>query len=223
MAAAVKGNGRVAAALVTPDVTTNPFANDLATGPSQVIVQVTLEGVSKILFHRYDCASVEAKGKAGKGSAAKKSDDTESYVYRNEKGHLAVPAENLHACLEVSAKSYQDPRSPRKSARDLFKAGILVLPALLAFRRPDGSALPTWDFLDTRRCLVQQSAISRTRPGLEAGWRLEAEIHILAADLINLPLLRKVLHNAGATVGLCDFRPRFGRFQVSRAEIVALK
>ena len=216
----VARNGTVA--LVEEAIDGNPLANDLLTLPAQTIVSVKLEGVAKLLFHRYDCAAVEAKGKAGKGTAAKKTDNIESYVYRDEEGRLCIPAENLHACLALSAKSFQDPRSPRKSAMDLFKAGVLVLPDYLLLTKRDGSTMTKWDFVDTRRCLVQQSAVSRSRPGIEAGWSIEADIHILLPNLISVEMLRNVLVNAGGVVGLCDFRPRFGRFQVTRANVVEL-
>jgi hypothetical protein len=213
-------NGR--ATVVVPSVDTNVHANNVVTRPARAILGVTIEGVSKLLMHRYDCEAVATKSKAAKGSSEKKSDNVESYVYRDEDGNLCVPAENLHASLATSAKSFQDPRSPRKSAMDLFKAGVLVLPDLLTLKRPGGEPYATWDFTDTRRVVVSQSAVSRTRPGLEAGWRLDADIQILLPDLISTPLLRDVLANAGAVVGLCDFRPRFGRFQITRAEVVTL-
>lgn len=219
---AKNGKGRRMAAVVESAVDLNPEANDLMIMAAPMVVGVTLEGVSKMLFHRYDCVAVEAKGKAGKGSAEKKTDNVESYTYRDGDGNLAIPANNLHACLAISAKSFQDPRSRRKSAHDLFKAGILVLPDLLTLSRPGGVPFDQWDFLDTQRVVVQQSAVSRTRPGVEAGWRLDADIRVLLPELISTQLLRQVLFNAGATVGLCDFRPRYGRFQVIRSEIVEL-
>lgn len=220
MAVATKTNGR--SALVEPTVDTNQFANGIGIQPGQTIMAIRLEGVAKMLFHRYDCASVESKGKAGKGTTAKKTDDIDSYVYRLDDGTLGIPAEVLEACLQVSAKSFQDPRSPRKSANELFKAGILVQPDMVPLTRLDGSVYESWDFLDTRRVTVMRAAISRTRPGIEAGWTLDANIQILLPELITPELLRKVLVNAGAVVGLCDFRPRFGRFQVTRAETVSL-
>jgi hypothetical protein len=207
--------------LVEHSVDTNQHAN-IITKPSQVILNVRIQGASKLLFHRYDCASVKVKGDAKKGSSDKKSDDLESYLYRDENNAVAVAAENIHACLAASAKSFQDPRSPRKSAMDLLKAGILVLPDLIPFTR-DGETFEGWDFLDTRRVTIKQSAISRTRPGLEAGWELEFDVHILVPQLISVELFREVLQNAGAIVGLCDFRPRFGRFYVTACGLVELE
>lgn len=49
------------------------------------IVAVEIEGTSPILFHRWSCEDVAAKAEAKKNSKAKKTDNVESYVYRNEK------------------------------------------------------------------------------------------------------------------------------------------
>jgi hypothetical protein len=46
------------------------------------VVETTVEGTCPILFHRWSCEAVAEKAKAKKGSAAKKTDDVESYVYR---------------------------------------------------------------------------------------------------------------------------------------------
>lgn len=207
--------------LVVADVDSNPAANDLGFQPAQLIVDVTIEGTSRILFHRYDCEAVGAKAGAGKGSKEKKTDNVESYTYRDDDGYLCVPAEALHGSLIQSARSFQDPRSPRKSAMDLIKAGLLVMPDMIRITR-DGSPMRDWEFTDTRRVVVQRSAVSRTRPGVNAGWRLAAQIHILTPGLISVELLRSLVVNAGATVGLCDFRPRFGRFQAVRIDIAKL-
>lgn len=91
---------------------------------------VTIQGSSDFLFHRWNNEAVEAKAKAAKGSKAKKSDDIESYVYRNDAGELAIPGEYLRMAIIGAAKFRQDPRSPRKSAMDLFKAAVISLTPL---------------------------------------------------------------------------------------------
>jgi hypothetical protein len=205
----------------TADVEGNPHHNAVATAPARTVIATTIEGTSKILFHRYDCSSVEEKGKAAKGSKAKKSDDVASYLYRDDAGYLGIPADAIHGCLIASAKSFQDPRSPRKSAADLFRAGLLILPDMPRLSR-DRRDLVDPEFTDTRRVRVQLNAISRTRPGLLNGWRLSFDAMILLPDYVSPELYRTVLANAGAIVGLCDFRPRFGRFQVVGADRVIL-
>jgi len=93
-------------------------------------VGVTVEGASDLLFHRWNCESVDAKSKAAKNSKSKKEDDIESYVWRDTDGKLCIPGEYFRQSVIHAAKFKQDPRSPRKSAMDLFKAGIVSLTTL---------------------------------------------------------------------------------------------
>src|SRR5882762_930102 len=89
-------------------------------------VTVVIEGSADILFHRWNSESVIEKAAAAKNSRAKKSDDVSSYVYRTEAGEIAIPGEYLRGSIINAAKFRQDPRSPRKSAMDLFKAAVVV-------------------------------------------------------------------------------------------------
>src|SRR6185503_19872747 len=100
-------------------------------------LHVGIEGSAPILFHAWNCDAVEAKGKASKNSKAKKSDDLESYVYRNGAGELCLPGEYLRQSIIAAAKFKQDPRSPRKSAADLFKAGIVCTKTLASLGTKD--------------------------------------------------------------------------------------
>ena len=98
---------------------------------------VTIEGSADFLFHRWNCEAVEAKSKAAKNSAAKKTDDIESYVWRNDDGELCCPGEYLRQSIIMAAKFKQDPRSPRKSAMDLTKAGVVSLTNLSSFGKSE--------------------------------------------------------------------------------------
>lgn len=179
-------------------------------------VALTLQGTSTLLFHRWNCEAVEAKAKAAKGSAAKKSDDIESYVYRNDDNELCVPGEYLRQSIAGpagAAKFRQDPRSTRKSALDLYKAGVVSLTELATLGVQD------WDFLDQRRVTVQRAGITRMRPAMLAGWRAEFEIQVLLPEYIPPMDLLDVVTRAGQLVGVGDFRPTYGRFAVVRFEV----
>src|SRR6476646_1895409 len=78
-------------------------------------VDVRIVGVADILFHRWNCEAVAAQSAAAKGSKSKKTDDVESYVYRNDTGEICLPGEYLRGAIINAAKFRQDPRSPRKS------------------------------------------------------------------------------------------------------------
>lgn len=177
-------------------------------------VEATIEGAAPILFHRWNCDAVEAKSKAAKGSAAKKSDDLESYVYRNDAGDICLPGEYLRQSIILAAKFRQDPRSPRKSAMDLFKAAVISLTDLASL----GTA--EWDYEDRRRVTVQRNGITRIRPAMREGWKATIQLMVNIPEYVSPALLRSVLDDAGRLVGVGDFRPTFGRFTVSNWELL---
>lgn len=198
---------------IGPDVTNGAQATIEAGAPYVAAVQIV--GVADLLFHRWNVEAVAAKGRAPKGSAAKKTDDLESYVYRTPEGELAVPGEYLRGSIVNAAKYRQDPRSPRKSAMDLFKAGVVALTPLAGF------GVSAWDYEHRCRVTVQRNGVTRCRPALRVGWTLEVELLVNLSEYIPPDVLHEVIGNAGRLIGLADFRPTYGRYAVKRFEVLA--
>lgn len=171
-------------------------------------VLVALEGVCPLLFHRWNNESVEAKSKAKKGSAEKKTDDIESFLWRDANGQLAIPGEYVRQAVIHAAKYEQDPRSPRKSMMDLAKAAIVSLTefSALGIKQPD--------YIDRRRVVIQRNAVTRCRPALNTGWKAKFILMVNLPEYIPHQKLNYLLQQAGRIIGLADFRPSFGRFSV---------
>lgn len=176
---------------------------------------IGLEGACPILFHRWSCESVDAKAKAAKNSKAKKTDDVNSYVWRNEAGNICLPGEYLKQAIVHAAKFRADPRSPRKSAMDLFKAGIVAVDELCEIN----GGVQAWDYLDQRRVAVQRAGITRTRPAFLTGWRAECRLMVLTPEYIDAAALNETAAAAGRLIGLGDHRPSYGRFNLIRFEV----
>jgi len=197
---------------VVGDPTNGGEESILASAPYTVRVQIT--GSAKFLFHRWNCESIEAKAAAAKNSAAKRTDDTASYVYRDDDGNLCIPGEYLRQAIIAAAKYRQDPRSPRKSMMDITKAGIVSLTDLASLGVQD------WDFLDKRRVVVQRAGINRTRPAMNAGWSAEFDLMVGLPEYFTPALVNDLLVDAGRLIGIGDFRPTFGRFNVTHFEVL---
>jgi hypothetical protein len=172
-------------------------------------VEFELTGSSAMLFHRWSDDAVKEKAEAAKGSKAKKTDDVESYVYRNAKKFICLPGEYVRQSVVNAAKFRQDPRSPRKSAMDLYKAGVVSLTELASLGSKD------WDYLDRRRVAVQRNGITRQRPAFNPGWKAKFQFMVTLPEYISEQMLLDVLTLAGRTVGVADYRPTFGRFGVT--------
>lgn len=175
-------------------------------------VAVTVRGSADFLFHRWNADAVDEKAKAAKNSAGKKIDNVESYVYRVENGQLAIPGEYMRGAIINAAKFRQDPRSPRKSAMDLFKAAIVVTTPLATL------GVAEWDYLDKRRVMVQRQGINRVRPAMRAGWEVTFDLLVMLPEYVDHNVLRETIESAGRLIGLGDFRPTFGRFGIIKFE-----
>jgi hypothetical protein len=199
--------------------TLHPVTGDgLTTLPYSVHVE--LEGQADMLCHRWSNESVATKAAAAKNSAAKKTDDVASYVYRDDANNICIPNRYLQRSIVEAGRFHQDPRSPRKSALDLMKAAVIVTPPLAPIL-VGGEPTDDWDYLDRQRVQVQRNAITRERPAFRAGWRLRYEITVLLPDYVSPIFLRRLVDDAGRFIGLGDFRPSYGRFSVVRWDLMA--
>jgi len=179
--------------------------------PYSVIVKV--RGICPLIFHRWSVDAIDIKAAASKGSKAKKTDDLESYVYRDEDGFISIPGEYFRMSIVNAAKFKQDPRSPRKSAMDLFKASVFPLSDHCSLGKKD------WDYVDRRRAPVQRQGITRSRPAFLTGWTVEVMLSVSTPEYISPALLHEVMTMAGRLVGVADFRPTFGRYQIDSWEV----
>lgn len=174
--------------------------------------RVTVEGLCPLLMHAWSNESVAEKAASAKNSKAKKTDDVESYLYRVSEvdRRIGIAGKCFHGALIVAGKSKQDPRSPRKSACDLLKAGIIVNTLVAPFE-PDRMEA---DYLDAQRVVIQRNAVTRMRPAMNPGWRVTFDLTITLPEYLSRPFLQEVIREAGRVVGLCDYRPSHGRFAV---------
>lgn len=172
-------------------------------------VRVRIEGQAPLLLHAWNTEDVEAKAAARKNSQAKQ-DNPENYVVRNSAGEICVPYEYVRQSVIEAAKYYQDPRSKRKSAKDLYKAGIQSLGELASLEAKQ------WDYLDRRKVNIQRNAITRTRPAFTAGWTAEFEFIVILPEYIDPVQMREVFDMAGRVVGIADFRPTYGRYTITQ-------
>jgi len=196
--------------------------NDPSNGASGAIATerpymalITISGTADLLFHAWNIEAIEEKAVAKKGSAMKKADAVETYVYRDVNNHICLPTEYLRMSMVKAAKFKQDPRSPRKSAHDLFKAGVVSLTDLTPITTAAGNLTEQWDYIDKRRVMVQRNGITRHRPAFHKGWAATMVFLVTTPEYISPEFLHEVASMAGRFEGVGDFRPSYGRFRVT--------
>ena len=197
-----------------------PEGNGAARLISQVepwAVKIRLRGVTGMLMHRWNSDSIEEKAAGPRGSIQRKTDDVESYVWRNEDGVICLPGEYVRQSILGASKRISDPTNVKKRAWELFKASIICTSELAPIL-VDGKACKEWEVLDRRRVKVNQAGITRSRPAFLKGWTAEFTFVNLCPELISYDLLLDRLVSAGRLDGVADFRPTYGRYNVTLFE-----
>lgn len=74
-----------------------------------------------------------------------------------------------------------------------------------------------YEYRDTRIMVVQRSKVVRTRPRFDQ-WKIQFNL-MYDEEKIDLDTIIQALENAGKYVGLCDSRPKYGKFAVIVEEL----
>lgn len=187
-------------------------------------IDVTVQGTAPLMQHRFpipDLADMSKGGKKATG-APDYTQEWRNYFYADSDGNVFQPAAHIEGALVKAAVSYKIPGRRGKTYKDLFRAAVFVGPDRIEHGVKVPDQLDTDAdkplYLDVRPVVVQRARVVRIRPTFKAGWELSFTIEVID-DSISSELVHDVLALAGKTVGIGDFRPKFGRFMVTKFEV----
>ena len=200
-------------------------------------LKITWKGVTPLIMHSCRCANpLHPLAKAIKGYTSKRTKTDEDHAaisdyewlagayYTNDtitspyapvtKQHeLYVPAENIEATIINGGKAY-------KKGTDLKKFVILSEPfiPLKVLGNPSlETMMKDFKYRDVRQMAVKNQRVTRTRPRFDS-WELT---FVLQYDetKIDIETIVQATEYAGKYVGLCDSRPKYGKFTAIIDEI----
>jgi hypothetical protein len=185
------------------------------------ILKLKIVGTSPLMMHSDKLANPllpETKAYKEFTSKRKKTDDDHiaiaraaylSSLYFSEKDGVHVPGQCFDATFLTGAKL--------QKLGTHWKRGAVVMTdkAKLLY---DGPAKPEklWEdqrFVDCRGVKVGTAKVMRYRP-IFLEWACELDV-AFNPDVISESEVKKTLSDAGALIGVCEYRPRFGRFVVN--------
>lgn len=193
-------------------------------------ITLKLTGKNQLLTHNNTAAnpmSIEAKSLKEITSKRAKTDkdferiarlEWESGLYLNN-GVVAIPAINIERSILFGARKTKNGKLVESGvfAEDDFcelaYAGtkIQVDPALHEF--PIEELDPFFDeHKDQQMVKIARNQVLRTRP-VFYDWSLKIKL-LFDETIINKSILFEAAQTAGALIGLCEMRPRLGRFTV---------
>lgn len=180
-------------------------------------LKVKITGVSPLLMHSDRFANpLDKATKAHKELTAKrkktdadheaiaKSEWLGSLYWREDIGPY-IPGQNFDASFKEAAKL-------QKLGKKFTQAVMVVDDEVaLQYKGPrDPGALFDAGFVDVRGVKVAMAKLMRCRPKFNQ-WGCELTL-AFNEDVVNAEEVRKAIADAGALIGICDYRPRFGKF-----------
>jgi hypothetical protein len=183
-------------------------------------IKVTLTGVSPMMMHNARFANpLDPATKAHKaltGKRKKTDEDHEAIAYSEWCGALYhdkeigpyVPANWVESMLIESSKGQKLGKK--------FKSAVMVVEDKVKVEydgpRDIKGMFKNPAFVDVRSVKVQQARLQRCRPIFDQ-WKLNLSVAFNPAVVEEREVI-KALEDGGQLVGLGDYRPRFGKFEV---------
>ena len=181
-------------------------------------LKVTWKGISPLIMHSCQCVNPLhpiAKELKKYTSKRNKTDEDlekisdlewESGAYWKDGMGLYIPGENVEATLRNGGKV-------NKKGKDIEKYVMVVDPYIKFYygeELPKEELIKNYEYRDTRVMTVQRAKVFRTRPRFDQ-WQIIFDL-TYDESKIDIETIVNAMEYAGQYVGLCDSRPKYGKF-----------
>lgn len=188
-------------------------------------LMITWKGVTPLIMHSCQCVnplhpiSIEMKKYTSKRKKTEEDQliisdlEWEAGAYWKDGLGLYIPAENVEATIINGAKSFKKGTDVQKfcNVTDLY------IPLDYGENLTKEELIHNYEYRDTRPMQVKRSRIMRTRPRFDK-WRITFNMQYDESK-IDLHTIVNALEYAGNYVGLCDSRPKYGKFSCKVEEV----
>ena len=181
-------------------------------------LKITWKGITPLIMHSCKCVNpLHPIAKELKKYTSKKNKTEEDLniisdlewkagAYWEDGIGLYIPGENVEATIQNGAKA-------NKKGKDIQKY-VNVTDLYIPFHYGENLTLDElvskYEYRDTRPMNVQRSKVIRTRPRFDQ-WNITFHL-IYDENKIDLDTIQNSIEYAGQYVGLCDSRPKYGKF-----------
>jgi hypothetical protein len=172
------------------------------------VYKVKIKCIKSLLMH--NPVGIENKPKLRRGEHLDPKVEAESYLYKDEKGNIVIPARVIKACIRNAGRNYTVKGRGKTTFASMIRAGLEITPENIPLIS-DG-----WK-VDVQSVIIQRNRIPRARPRFDS-WELEFEIVNKDPTIINKDVLKQILIDAGKYYGIGDYRPDYGLFEVINFE-----
>ena len=188
-------------------------------------IDVRIRGTTPLLQHKFAPTALDTlmDGASKRTGAPDYSLEWIEAMYVTADGYLCQPATHIEGALVRAGGVFKVKGKSGKTWKDAMRAYCYVQPHELVHQRsgapvkapgPDLLTMPMQHLsVNIMRVIINRSAVARSRLMIGVGWELVFTIEVHDEQL-RFDIVRTILEEAGRSVGIGDFRPRYGRFEV---------
>lgn len=183
---------------------------------TEIAFLVEIKGTKPLIMHSTR-GMIEAP-KNNRGGKLQPKNEAELCLYKNDDGKIIIPSDVIMGVIKNSASDFKAPGKGKKTFKRYVDSGLEI--------NTDAEIYPQQWVIDSRSVVIQRSRVIRNRPRFD-NWNAKFIINVLDPetwiDVYDKTYggganIRDILIAAGKFKGICDFRPRFGRFEVVKFE-----
>ena len=188
-------------------------------------LRVTWKGISPLIMHSCQCVNplhpiakelkkyTSKKNKTDEDLTTISDLEWEAGAYWKDGLGLYIPAENVEVTIINGAKANKKGKDVQKYV-DVID---LYIPLDYGENLSKEELIQNYEYRDTRIMTVMRSKILRTRPRFDQG-KIEFELRY-NEEKIDIETIINAIEYAGMYVGLCDSRPKYGKFVATVEEV----
>lgn len=173
----------------------------------------TIKGTAPILHHKFSEEDLTSPKKPRSGdkilSEKEKREKATKFLYTDKKGRVCQPSSHIEGTMSKAATQFKMSGNNKKTYKDLVKGGVFVFPEYIPHKNQK--------WIVDSRAIVNPNTKGRSmcyRPRIN-NWELEFELEV-NDDRADEHVIKNILEYAGAYTGISAYRPRFGRFEVTK-------
>lgn len=179
------------------------------------VFDVQIEGIAPLLQNNIEGSAEQMarKGKRSTGGVKDVPEEWKGKIYKIKDGQLGHPGGAIESALNKAARDFKADK--RRSMADIIKAICYVeepFIELVGKSEPDSIH---------RASVVNPNTKGRGfvyRPLFETGWKGSFALTIADLEMVDISQVHEILSHAGRRIGIGDWRPKFGRFIVTKFE-----
>ena len=189
-------------------------------------IKCEFHGVSPLIMHSCQCVNplhpisiemkkinAKKKNKTDEDLATLSDLEWEGGLYWNDEVGVYVPAENIEATIREGAKA-------RRKGKDIVKGFMvneMMIPLDIGENLTKEQMKADFRFRDVRAMKVKMARVMRTRPRFNM-WNITFTASY-DENILNFNEVVDAIEYSGQYVGLCDSRPKYGKFTARVTEL----